>query len=124
MPAIITGGLGIFSAGEAPPVDAIDPVVTVVSPAPGTPITAFTQIIIDVTDNQALLGIVVLKVSFAGRQEVEIIHDSKSFEPLYSESTRIEISNGYRYTIVRAGGWPSSPRITPIVSDKFGNEVD
>ena len=100
------------------------PVVSNVTPAAGSPITAFTAISLDVTVSPGSFRLAELHVEFAGSKVFEVAHDGSDFGPMYrgSSNRRSTISHGYRYTLLRDGGWPSSPTMTPIAIDTTGTE--
>jgi hypothetical protein len=86
--------------------DTNPPVVGNFTPSPGSTINPTTMLGFDVTDNAGLRR-VILGVYFPGFGFQEIVHDGTSFMPNYAAaSTRVAITNGYRYTVQRAGGWP------------------
>lgn len=101
--------------------DETAPTVAVVSPASNLIITPSTQLVIDVTDN-VLLRRVLLVARTGGLEEV--VHNGNAFGPMYSRdpNRREAISGGYRYTLLRRGGWPSSPTIDAYPFDTAGNE--
>lgn len=99
------------------------PVVTVVSPPAQTAITAQTYVVFDVVDDSALFRRIIVMASFPLLDVLDVVHDGDKFGPAYSQrSQRTTITNGYRYTLVRNGGWPASPTIVPYAIDRDGNE--
>ena len=95
------------------------PTITLVSPTEG-PIDANTTIVLDVTDESDLVCVIVY-VSY-GDGLVEMIHDNVNFMPRFAaSSTKEEIVDGYRFTLRRSGGWPSSPTIRVRAVDSEGN---
>ena len=105
-----------YVSGTIP--DTIPPVITVISPLPGATITPTTQIVVDVTDLRGFVA-VWLWVHVGGDWEV-IWADN--FGPRYSESSRVAITNGYRYTLRRSGaGWYTSPTFHAVAVDIGGN---
>lgn len=87
------------------------PEVTWLAPVPGSPISAVQPLSFEVVDPEGLLGDVLVLAAFPGVYEV--VHDGASFGPNYVESPngRAPITNGWRYTVLRRGGWPDSPRV-------------
>lgn len=122
---------GILDLGESanprhitfglPSNDSTSPSVANVTPSSGTTIGRGTSLQLEVTDAFPGLRRVVLLAKFSDRWEV--VHDGDDFGPQYSRaSLREAISGGFRFTISRVGGWPSTPTILPIATDQSGNE--
>lgn len=87
-----------FGASKSPP-----PVVTLVSPAQGN-VDPSTPIVVDVTDVGGFHSIIVTaRLPLSARNEV--VYDGV-FDDVYGGSTRAAITNGFRFTIRRNGGWP------------------
>jgi hypothetical protein len=88
------------------------PVVTVVSPAPGTQIARNAPVVVDVTDDSGTVGVVLL-VRFPNFRVLEGIWDGENWGFNYTsasvKSTRVAIANGWRFTLRRDGGWPGAP---------------
>jgi hypothetical protein len=104
-----------------PPV-LIPPVVDGVDPAEGVPLTKNQPVAFDVTDNGTFRRIL-LTATFIGALAPEVIYDGTSFSALYSAgSTQTGISGGYRFSLLRAGGWPGDLIITPYAFDTTGQE--
>lgn len=106
------------------------PQITIVSPAPGLIPGTFAQasntpLIFDVTDITPDLQIVLLWISFDAGANADMVHDDAGFFAKYaSGSSRVAITNGYRYTIYRDGGWPAALtdlRLTVRPFDATGN---
>lgn len=119
-----------FGASTALFAPAIAPTVTLVSPANGATIARAAPVILDVTDDEArLIRVILLARFFSGSTEVarEVVYDGggggPAFGPLYTGSTVVAITGGFRFTIVRAGGWPSSPRLRVFAFDTHGEEA-
>jgi hypothetical protein len=106
------------------PFDTIAPEVSNVSPAPGVAITAQTPVGLDVTDNAGALRRVLLGVLFTATGITELVHDGDAFVgPYQNASARDPIAGGFRYSLLRDGGWPSSPTVRVFAFDVAGNEV-
>lgn len=103
------------------------PVVGNLSPAPGTPITTTTPLVFEVTDDSGAFRRVVLAVAYSSGDlagVTELVHDGDAFVGHYSTGcSRDPISGGFRFTILRAGGWPASPTLRVFAFDRAGNEV-
>ena len=104
------------------PVVSSPPSVSAVTPSVGSAITRHEAIAFDVTDDGDFRAIL-LTVSFVGADAPEVIHDGTNFSALYSAgSTKTAIAGGFHFSLLRAGGWPSAPTITPYAFDTTGQE--
>lgn len=110
--------------GPTPPPTPTPPVVGSFSPAPGTSITASTPLEFSVTDNSGLFTRIILIADFRALGIREIIHDGYAFGPNYRGPYNVisSITNGFRYSALRTGGWPESPTIQPFAIDREGTE--
>lgn len=122
------GAIGVDhrgTAGQPPPEptpDTTPPVVTLVSPTDGE-VSADTPVVFDVTE-EGVEGFCELFVwvVFASDGSSEVIHDGDSFATRYvGLSARSTVTGGFRYTVRRSEGWPSSPRVRVKVIDTAGN---
>lgn len=100
--------------------DVVPPVVTLVDPVAGSTIKQTSAIVVDITDN---VGIRLSVVTAQLGELHEVVWLLDCFAPWYSLSTRDVITDGYRYTIRRRGGWPASPTIRVEAVDRGGNEA-
>lgn len=112
-----------YSVDPSVPLDADPPASAVVSPAPGTEITAATPIVFDVTDDSGLMRRVLVAVYYAATGITELVHDGDTFLGRFMACSRVAIENGFRYTVVPSGGWTSSPTIRIFAIDRTGKEV-
>lgn len=97
--------------------------VNVISPTPGSTITTTTPFVVEVTDDSGAFRRVILTVQYERSGVVEVVHDGDGFKGHYaSSSSRSLISGGWRYNILRAGGWTSSPTFEVYAIDRQGNE--
>lgn len=90
-----------------PPTPTI-PDIVLVSPDEGQ-IARFDTVVVDVTDDDGL-GFIVFSANFGGIQIDEVIYRTgKGFTARYTgeNNTIANITGGYRFTMRRAGGWPS-----------------
>jgi hypothetical protein len=95
------------------------PVVTLVSPIQGTVDPA--ALVVDVTDVE--LGSVVITAKYPLAKKHEVVFDD-AFDEQYSGSSRVAITGGYRFTIVRNGGWlPGEVDLRVRAFDTDGNET-
>ncbi len=123
-PAVFALGLGkygfIYDSPTAARVYRIE--VVNFDPATATAIRAVEPITFDVVDTLASLQRVVVLVSFPNLNLYEVAHDGDALGPVYRNSfcTRTPITNGFRYTLLRDSGWPSSPRVVPMAFDAGG----
>lgn len=103
--------------------DLAAPTVSLVSPptieelAPGSPL------VFDVTDNIGLRRVFVgVRLPLRGAEDV--VHQGDRFAAGYAaSSTRVAISGGWRYSVVRAGGWPENPTLDVYAIDTGGTEA-
>lgn len=100
------------------------PVVTLVSPAAGTPLHPTDTVIFDVTDD-GNFSLVSFRLRFIATSEREAAYDrddpAGAWDPRYAGSTVTSISNGYRITLRRSGGWPGGGiGLLPRVVDAVG----
>jgi hypothetical protein len=103
--------------------DTTPPVVSNFVPAVGTPVTAQQPVQFDVTDDSGQFRRINVHAVYGDGVE-EVVHNGDSFRGYYStSSSRVIIAGGFRYTVLRAGGWPSTPRITIFAIDVAGNEA-
>lgn len=75
----------------------------------------------DVTDDRAVTALVV-SVRFEAvppstKRPKDVVFDSDGFADFYAGSTVQAITGGYRFRILRVGGWPSPPRVYVVASD-------
>lgn len=113
-----TTGIGLATNGyfEKPTIaaSASYPTIEIVT---STPLTRSSPIVFKIHDSVGLREVFVY-VNFAGGPW-EVVHDGVTgFSPTFTGPTnqRVSISDGYEYTILRDGGWPSTPvlRILPV----------
>lgn len=97
------------------------PVVTFVSPAASSPIKKTQSMVFDVTDvdnpNPALLSI---SIRYQETGAEEVVWRDGRFAALYASSTQSSITDGFRFTVNRQGGWPSTPTLQVDVADDTG----
>lgn len=114
----------------SPVITIIEPqpgVATVHYPAPGVSMLPDEALIFEVTDAGSDLAAIVPMVildPFAAPEVVcrGVIDGEFAFEALYSlRSTRTVIPNGFRYRLLRRGGWEVNPRFYILVVDSAGN---
>lgn len=98
------------------------PVIGNWTPNPAVQITATTAIGFDVTDPHGFRKIVVYAIASDGGEEVA--WDGIAFSANYSAaSTRTTITNGFRFSVKRNGGWVVAPRVTVIAVNTDGFEA-
>jgi len=112
-------------APEPPPVDRTAPVVGNFSPPPGTPIAKTTPVSFDVTEDSGDFQRIFVVAFFPATGLTEVIHDGDAFRGHYAAtSSRTAIGGGFRYTVLRSGGWPAAPTIQTFAADRAGNEAN
>lgn len=118
------GYLAFIPPPPAPPVDESVPVVANFNPAPGTPIARTAPIAFDVTDDSGVFRRIFVVAFFPATGATEVVHDGDSFRGHYAAgSGRTMIAAGFRYTVLRTGGWPGPPTIQTFAIDRAGNEA-
>ncbi len=93
----------IDPAGAAPAPLNTPPLVTVVGPPAGSPITADTVLRVRVTDTEGLRTVRVFVVSDAAE---EVAFNGATFTPPFSTSERTPIAGGWEFALRRRFGWP------------------
>jgi hypothetical protein len=112
------------------PPDTIPPVVDNYDPPQLSRIAPTDAVAFDVTDNLNEFHAIMITVFYpgtssgTGKSTWEIIHTGDAFAPRFGYgSSRVPITNGYRYTVRRLGGWLSDTfQIFPFVVDGDGNQ--
>lgn len=114
-----------YVAGAAPPADVTGPAIGNYVPADGITVTKTQGIQFDVTDGGVGLLRVVVIASFEATGAVDVVHDGSGFRGAYAGtgSSRVAIDGGFRYVVIRKGGWPSRVAFEIIATDLAGNEV-
>ena len=112
---------GVYEPPDIPPVDSTDPVIGNFDPPIGTEIGRTDPIQFDVTDETELASVYITARYEDGTSECVWDHDSFQARFL-AGSSRVSITDGYRFVLRRAGGWLSTPIIVDIVAvDASGN---
>jgi len=77
--------------------------------AAGTLAGANAPISFDITDVNPGVGLVLVSVLFEGATEPALIYSGAQFEGAYAAfSTVVAIVSGFRFKLLRAGGWPAN----------------
>lgn len=100
-----------------------DPVITIITPLP--PASATTPIVFTVVGGAtAPLRRMWASATFPGIVGDEVVHNGDRFGAFYTNGTnaRASITNGYRVTILRDGGWPVGA--FPVAASFTINAVD
>lgn len=106
--------------------DSQKPLVTLISPADlSVPLGALTPIVIDVKDNLGQIAQVIVVLEFANSAVSEVVFDGTNFTASYiNGSSRSNVTNGFRFSILRTGGWPGSPiTLRVFAADASGNAL-
>jgi hypothetical protein len=105
------------------PTDSTAPTATA-TPASGSTVTQLQAIQIDVTDDSGALASVWVSATIQGVVAPEVVHDGTSFSAPYAAgSTRTSITGGYRFNILRDGGWAGPFTLKAYAKDSAGNEL-
>lgn len=103
------------------PGDLTVPTVTLVSPA--SSLEPETPIVFEATDNAGLRRVFVV-ARFPSLGLEEVVHQGDRFAAKYAaSSSRVSITNGWRFSIRRAGGWLADPVIEVYAIDTSGLEA-
>jgi len=103
--------------------DGSAPDVVIVGPAAGTPVDALTPLVLEVTDDIAL-GMLIIAARFPTRGIEEVVHNGQRFAAQYDgASSRVAVAAGFRFTILRNGGWVDAPTIDVYAVDAAGTEA-
>lgn len=120
-----SGYLFFVPAEPPPPSDTTAPVVGNFTPSPGTPIARTAEVSFDVTDESGDFRRIFIIAFFAATGIAEVVHDGDAFRGFYAaSSSRTMIAAGFRYTVLRTGGWPAAPTIQTFAIDRAGNEAN
>jgi len=124
---VTPGGVDVFGYGELPDATtSVRPVVTLVSPPAGTALHPTDTVVFDVTDaDGAVFALVAFRLRFLSTGEREAVYDKDdpagAWDARYAGSTIASITNGYRLTLRRSGGWPAGGiGLLPRVVDSVG----
>jgi hypothetical protein len=95
-------------------------IISNVSPVIPTPVLPQDAIQFDITASAGFALILPL-ISLNPFTTPELVHNFAGFEPLYAAgSTRVVITDGYRYTIRRQSGWYAQPNLIIYAVDSTG----
>lgn len=116
------GGIGLEQGGPlVAPLPTQPPIVTSISPAPGTALQPQQAVSFNVTSpaGRSFSAMVIL-AQYPNIGPYEVVHDGVNFSSNYF-GTKSAITNGFSFAgVLRRGGWPSSPTIVPIAVDSAG----
>jgi hypothetical protein len=103
--------------------DTTPPSVSDWNPAPGAELELDTPVSFTVTDASGAFAATFISVGFP-TNDVETAFQGATFRGRYAAgSSRVSVSGGWRYTLVRQGGWPAKPTFLVDVVDAKGNVV-
>lgn len=100
--------------------DTKKPVVTLISPPEGTPVTPGAEYVFTVVDNSTIRRTLVL-ARYGGAWL--LVHDGVEFAFGFKSSSILAITGGNRYTIRRDGGWQFGVDFQTYAIDTDGNEA-
>lgn len=122
-PTVVSGG-ALYEFQAAPTTTSgTPPVITLVSPPEGT-IGVTQEIVVDYTDVDGDLSLVVPRLNMPTLAITESMFDTAltAFEVAYVGSSRVAIANGFRFTFRRITGWPDfTIRLLSTATDLTGN---
>jgi hypothetical protein len=100
------------------------PVIANVSPSQAVAIASSQPLSFDVTDDSGAFRRLLVALDFPALGVYELAHDGDGFAAKYvAQSFRQSISGGYRFTLLRQGGWPVGPTIRIFAIDPSGAEA-
>lgn len=100
------------------------PILANLSPVITFDIDPTTPVQFDVVDVGLTMTIILPIFIIDPNGAPELVHDGVTFTPPYAaRSTRIAITNGYRYTCRRGNGWTAPPRLRLFAADTAGNTL-
>jgi hypothetical protein len=105
--------LPIFTTTDITP-----PIVLNVLPVGGLVLRS-SVVSFEVLDLVRLSAVVIM--AYYSPSEFEVVWDSTTFSFNYENSNRSPIINGWRFNLVRRGGWHKSPSIRVLAVDGSGN---
>ncbi len=118
----------VSSSADTSVFDSSPPVITNVTPASGSNIHVTSSITFDVLDVGGEFRRIFLVAHYGGTNAVkDLIHDGDNFGSnfLGVTNTRTTVAAGFRYVVLRDGGWPAgtgSLGIYPYAIDTRGNQ--
>jgi hypothetical protein len=100
------------------------PVVGNFSPVVTSAVGLTDTIAFDVTDSVNPFRRISVLVQFPNLKIYDVAYDGSAFGNRYRSqfNSKVPITNGFRFTLLREEGWPSSPRIVPIAISTVGDE--
>lgn len=117
-----TGTANIDTSMVPPSDDSNPPQISNQEPPPNSDIAYNQPVYVDVTDDVGV-GIVFMYVTFEDNDVEEVVYNGAGFSPFYAgASKRTAIAGGYRFMLIRFGGWPSNPTFTLRPVDTSGNQ--
>ncbi len=100
------------------------PIVGNQVPAPGSLLTRQQPVAFDVTDESGVFRRILIHVKYSNGGATEVVHNGDVFEtPYTTASRRTTIAGGYRYSVLRSGGWPTAPTFIAYPIDLEGVEA-
>lgn len=117
--------LGSLPSPPIPPVDnpALHPQIVNHSIAPGVAIVSTQAIAFDVIDVTGNFTRIVVACTQADTGIAEVVHNGASFRGKFAaSSSRVAIAGGFRYTVLRDGGWTGAPTFEVYAENTQGLE--
>jgi hypothetical protein len=116
--ATITVPPGIVPSSPVPPT------VTVIDPAPGTPLARDGLVTLEIADDLAAFRRIALWVEYAGLGRDEMIFNGIDLRPPFTRRSTLIITSGVRRFVIGPDrGWPDAPVFRALAIDEDGNEV-
>jgi len=113
-----------YSTWNFDPFNADPPVISNMTPAPGS-IVSSDVIEFDVDDLDPGLLTVIIYCKYADQPETLLVHDGTDFKSPWdtSDNVRTAIANGFHYALKPGGGWTGSFDLDVVAIDGEGNLV-
>jgi hypothetical protein len=112
----------LMSPADAAAADTTSPIVANISPADLSEIAPDQIVAVDVTDTGEIRRTI---ITVRDGRETFVIFNGTSFLYPFATSSRAPITDGWRYSLRRAGGWRSkNPQFSLVAIDTGGNEAE
>jgi hypothetical protein len=103
-------------------IDTEPPEVVGISPAPGSVLGQYDDVVFDVVDDREVRNVLIC-VDISGKWETVYFGANDGFAPAYAASEVNPIAGGFSFVVRRAGGWVSVPSFKVLGFDIGGNQT-
>lgn len=103
--------------------DETPPTITDITPPASTVLELTQSVSFSVTDaGNGTFARIIIAVAYTNSVE-ELVYDGSAFVGLYAATSSISaITDGFRFTILRSGGWLTAPTFRAFPIDSSGND--